>query len=1121
MHGQEAPSDGNVTDPAFTRALLEDLVRGTRMSNALPADDPNYAHSFPGFASGSQPALGTLTGMMQGFVEQHGASAHPAPGGPPMQTFGEDVSDRFDSIVDLTDRMLERVDGDLERHNAACSHALDQPMPGAPPLGMGGAMPNAGPQQQQQQQQRRPPAGAHGGGAPMGSAAIKKPQMRWWNEVDNSSRPFVPKLRSKPNALVNLELRLEQPDEAPALSSLSALGSSASAAQPQQPWYANPYTPEINAFAPSEAQLTAGRERLYAPLHATPCTWVDTEPLLQQMVNRLASASQIAIDLESHSYRSYRGFVCVMQISTRDEDFLVDAIELRSALHALNGVFTDARVTKVMHGADSDINWLQRDFGLYVVGLFDTGQAARVLEMQSFALAHLLKHYCGVTANKAFQMADWRIRPLTEDMITYAREDTHYLLYIYDRIKTDLAQQGRTAAVWQRSAELCRQAFKVLPFDPDAHLVVARRQNVTLTPQQLAVHRVLFAWRDAVAREEDESPAYVLPNHLLTRLATAMPQTPEQLHSVCHPLPPLLHYRASSLLAAVGGAQPAPNSTGYYARGRGNPPPPSPHLTGAASASGGSAPMQLVAGGPSAACAATMHPMQPSLMPPQAKPPLAPPAHPAAPAGVCAPQSLLPSAVPMSSSSGSSSAQALPPAAAPAAAGAGASGRVRCPPAPTRSPPLPPDQVYTAAGWVPSGAEELASALLPGGRAGAAGIAGENNGSGGGSGIFLGWSSGSSEDEEGEEAEEAHAAKAIQQQLNASPLWVLGMFAPADAGTSQAGAAAPMCVGGGAEGSSEPSAVPRSLTEIYKLSNQNKRRGAAVRRPSEELPEMVDAGKAADEEGESSSDGAEDEGEEDGGEEDEEEGDGARRRRAAGDGSEAWVAETNSEATEEFMRRIGWLRPDAEMPTGAEGGADAQRAAGGAPPRRGSDSAGEVGFGGALMPTSDAHGYGREPPPLPFQRQLPPHMPAPMRPGAPPTHQHGMPQPPSGAPFNQMVGGQSTMPSASAAAPPMPPMGAQDPGKKPARPRHKKRPGYGSGDFDYNAADSPFVFGAPPPVQRGGPPHGGRGGGGGVGGSGGKGAGGQGGKGAPAAGNRSMTFGAPGKGGGGGGGRRY
>ena len=113
-------------------------------------------------------------------------------------------------------------------------------------------------------------------------------------------------------------------------------------------------------------------------------------------------------------------------------------------------------------------------------------------------------------------MADWRLRPLTEDMATYAREDTHYLLYIYDRIKSDLAQHGHCAAVWQRSAELCRQAYKVAPFDPDGHLVVVRRQNVSLTPQQLAVHRALFAWRDAVAREEDESPSYVLPNHQVT-----------------------------------------------------------------------------------------------------------------------------------------------------------------------------------------------------------------------------------------------------------------------------------------------------------------------------------------------------------------------------------------------------------------------------------------------------------------------------------------------------------------------------------------------------------------------------------------------------------------------------
>ena len=32
-------------------------------------------------------------------------------------------------------------------------------------------------------------------------------------------------------------------------------------------------------------------------------------------------------------------------------------------------------------------------------------------------------------------MADWRIRPLSEEALLYARMDTHYLLYMYDLIK--------------------------------------------------------------------------------------------------------------------------------------------------------------------------------------------------------------------------------------------------------------------------------------------------------------------------------------------------------------------------------------------------------------------------------------------------------------------------------------------------------------------------------------------------------------------------------------------------------------------------------------------------------------------------------------------------------------
>lgn len=37
---------------------------------------------------------------------------------------------------------------------------------------------------------------------------------------------------------------------------------------------------------------------------------------------------------------------------------------------------------------------------------------------------------------------DWRQRPLSEEMVQYARTDAHYLLYIADRLTAELTQRG-------------------------------------------------------------------------------------------------------------------------------------------------------------------------------------------------------------------------------------------------------------------------------------------------------------------------------------------------------------------------------------------------------------------------------------------------------------------------------------------------------------------------------------------------------------------------------------------------------------------------------------------------------------------------------------------------------
>ena len=105
------------------------------------------------------------------------------------------------------------------------------------------------------------------------------------------------------------------------------------------------------------------------------------------------------VDLEHNQYRSFQGFTCLMQISTRTEDFIVDTLKLRIYIGLyLQEPFKDPTkrkvfknykimplctrisgfhsflVKQVMHGADRDIMWLQRDFHIYVCNLFDTGQ---------------------------------------------------------------------------------------------------------------------------------------------------------------------------------------------------------------------------------------------------------------------------------------------------------------------------------------------------------------------------------------------------------------------------------------------------------------------------------------------------------------------------------------------------------------------------------------------------------------------------------------------------------------------------------------------------------------------------------------------------------------------------
>lgn len=355
----------------------------------------------------------------------------------------------------------------------------------------------------------------------------------------------------------------------------------------------NPYYYEIHNFsAPSHATeavpalpdiIPPPAMDIKAPTGGEPAfKWIDTTEGMSGLLAHLKEerVKEIALDVEHHNFRSFQGLVCLVQLSTRWGDYIIDALspEVRAFSERLNEVMADPSKVKVLHGAEHDVLWLQRDLGIYLVGLFDTYHASNVLAMPQHSLAYLLHRYVSFEADKRFQLADWRIRPLPNEMLFYARSDTHTLLYVYDCMRFELSKLVSTAEtvggkdaierVFELSKRTASKVYAKEEWDPngegregwktvwkklgaDEAVGVDERwekQGVDGLNRTERIFRALHDWRDLVARREDESPRYILSAQTMLSIASRAPTTKESA-SAC--LGPAIKKRATDVVAIV------------------------------------------------------------------------------------------------------------------------------------------------------------------------------------------------------------------------------------------------------------------------------------------------------------------------------------------------------------------------------------------------------------------------------------------------------------------------------------------------------------------------------------------------------------------------------------------
>jgi len=421
------------------------LISTTRTTGQISAEDLGFHRSFnpevgTALDEQSERVLALASALLKSAASISDLRA-------PTLEDSDDVENNWRNVVDVVDSLLEKSDTCLDEYTGVIKRK--DTTTAEPSTQVGNFPPQFPPEAYDTQ---IPSRSKKQGGNTYRNQNLVKPQLAFDVKPDNNDEsPWKPLLTSKPHATIPLKDSLPtftndfgqiQYDYSiflpqlclPPIPSipegltksqrtsfkrrkkrLKEMGNTLSLVRRDNTdtffRHRHPYETEILNLQYPESMYQKAEPIPYLPFESTTATFVDTEEGVSEMLEELKAATEIAIDLEHHDLRSYVGLVSLMQISTRDKDWIVDTLKpWRQNLQVLNEVFADPKIVKVFHGAYMDITWLQRDLGLYVVGLFDTHHASRSLGYAGGSLAFLLKKFINFDADKQYQMADWRIR---------------------------------------------------------------------------------------------------------------------------------------------------------------------------------------------------------------------------------------------------------------------------------------------------------------------------------------------------------------------------------------------------------------------------------------------------------------------------------------------------------------------------------------------------------------------------------------------------------------------------------------------------------------------------------------------------------------------------------------
>ena len=284
---------------------------------------------------------------------------------------------------------------------------------------------------------------------------------------------------------------------------------------------------------------------------------------LAAFCDQLRAADAITVDTEFLREATYWPRLCLVQVAGPHQAAAIDPLASGMDLAPLFELLADRRILKVFHSARQDIEIFYQLMGTVPAPLFDTQIAAMVCGFgDQVGYDVLVAKLTGTQIDKLSRFTDWSLRPLRDAQLRYALADVTHMREVYERLRVELAANGRAGWLAEEMALLSDPATYAL--EPDD--AWRRLKPRTTRPRYLAILREVAAWREREAQRRDVPRGRVLRDEALTEIAATAPEDAAALA------------RTRALSAKLAAGPMGAAILAAVARGRATPPEGCPRL---------------------------------------------------------------------------------------------------------------------------------------------------------------------------------------------------------------------------------------------------------------------------------------------------------------------------------------------------------------------------------------------------------------------------------------------------------------------------------------------------------------------------------------------------------------